>query len=216
MKIRYNYIIKIGGFYLKMKRSFIVNISEEDSLALERKQYEFNALLSVIGYMAKDSIIDYDMIQNEINELEKRGVALELEKAIIANKYCPEEYDSNEVDWEIDFQEKTINFKLPQNKIYIGKSFREKIEKEDVNKLQLLQYERNISLTLYTYLKEDFDVRKNILDEYLKVVTERTVELEQEKRRVSNKYKPKEVSLFTYDWSIDFINEIIIYQEAKK
>lgn len=199
-----------------MKRSFIVNISEEDSLALERKQYEFNALLSVIGYMAKDSIIDYDMIQNEIDELEKRGVALELEKAIIANKYCPEEYDSNEVDWEIDFQEKTINFKLPQNRIYIGKSFREKIEKEDINKLQLLQYERNISLTLYTYLKEDFDVRKNILDEYLKVVTERTVELEQEKRRVSNKYKPKEVSLFTYDWSIDFINEIIIYQEAKK
>ena len=198
-----------------MKKSFIVNISEEDSLALERKQYEFNTLLSVIGYMTKDSIIDYDMIQDEINELEKRGVALELEKAIIANKYCPEGYDSNEADWEIDFQEKTINFKLPQNKNYIGKSFREKIEKEDVNKLQLLQYERNISLTLYTYLKEDFDVRRSILDEYLKVVTERTVELEQEKRRISNKYKPKEVSLFTYDWSIDFINEIIIYREAK-
>ena len=197
-----------------MNENFIVKVSEEDSLALEKKQYEFNALLSIIGYMAKDSIIDYDMIQDEINELEKRGIALELEKAIIADKYCPEGYNSNDADWEIDFQEETINFKFNKNKISTGKIFKEQIEKEDIDKLQLLQYERNISLSLYTYLKEDYDMNKKILDEYLKVITERTFELEREKRRISNKYKPKEVNLFTYNWSIDFVKEIIIYQEA--
>ena len=197
-----------------MKENFIVKVSEEDSLALEKKQYEFNALLSIIGYMAKDSIIDYDMIQDEINELEKRGIALELEKAIIADKYCPEGYNSNDADWEIDFQEETINFKFNKNKISTGKIFKEQIEKEDIDKLQLLQYERNISLSLYTYLKEDYDMNKKILDEYLKVITERTLELEREKRKISNKYKPKEVNLFTYNWSIDFVKEIIIYQEA--
>lgn len=197
-----------------MKENFIVKVSEEDSLALEKKQYEFNALLSIIGYMAKDSIIDYDMIQDEIDELEKRGIALELEKAIIADKYCPEGYNSNDADWEIDFQEETINFKFNKNKISTGKIFKEQIKKEDIDKLQLLQYERNISLSLYTYLKEDYDMNKKILDEYLKVITERTLELEREKRKISNKYKPKEVNLFTYNWSIDFIKEIIIYQEA--
>lgn len=197
-----------------MNENFIVKVSEEDSLALEKKQYEFNALLSIIGYMAKDSIIDYDMIQDEIDELEKRGVALELEKAIIADKYCPEGYNSNDADWEIDFQEETINFKFNKNKISTGKIFKEQIKKEDIDKLQLLQYERNISLSLYTYLKEDYDMNKKILDEYLKVITERTLELEREKRKISNKYKPKEVNLFTYNWSIDFIKEIIIYQEV--
>lgn len=197
-----------------MKENFIVKVSEEDSLALEKKQYEFNALLSIIGYMAKDSIIDYDMIQDEIDELEKRGIALELEKAIIADKYCPEGYNSNDADWEIDFQEETINFKFNKNKISTGKIFKEQIKKEDIDKLQLLQYERNISLSLYTYLKEDYDMNKKILDEYLKVITERTLELEREKRKISNKYKPKEVNLFTYNWSIDFIKEIIIYQEV--
>lgn len=197
-----------------MNENFIVKVSEEDSLALEKKQYEFNALLSIIGYMAKDSIIDYDMIQDEIDELEKRGIALELEKAIIADKYCPEGYNSNDADWEIDFQEETINFKFNKNKISTGKIFKEQIKKEDIDKLQLLQYERNISLSLYTYLKEDYDMNKKILDEYLKVITERTLELEREKRKISNKYKPKEVNLFTYNWSIDFIKEIIIYQEV--
>lgn len=199
-----------------MKKEFTINLIDEDCIALEKKQYEFNALLSIIGYMAKDTIIDYENMQEEINEAEESGIALELEKAIIADKYCPEGYDSNDADWEANFHNSTIHYDFSKMKHYSGKTYTQKLTEEDINRLQLFQYEYNISLTLYTYLKESYNVNKEVLKEYKKVITKRNFDLEKTKNEISNKYKPDDVNLKTYDWSVDFIKGIIIYKEAIK
>ena len=198
-----------------MAKEITIKMLEEDVIALQKRQYEFNGLLSIIGYMAKDRIIDYEAMQEEINEAEKKGIALEMEKAIVSHKYCPQDRNVNDADWSTDFYNSSITFNFIKEPSKNRKKYTFPITETDLNEIQLLQYEYNISLSIYTYLKETYDINPKILKEYMKVVTSRGIELEKCKNKIANKYKPDQVNLSTYDWSIDFIIKVITYEEVK-
>ena len=88
------------------------------------------------------------------------------------------------------------------------------IDEEEARLIERLWYEYNGSRDIIKFLMTDKSVVWEVLQEYINVAEKRFTELEMEKNRVATKYKPEQVDLSKWNYSFDFTEDQITFEEA--
>ena len=85
-----------------------VNISIEDSQAVEKAFYEYNASLNILSYLFKQQEINEEYLEQYIQKSERYYIILEETKEVVSNKYKPN--DGKEYNYIFDFDNYMIKF----------------------------------------------------------------------------------------------------------
>ncbi len=93
-----------------MKKTFVVNVPEEELTVLERAWYEYNGSRDIIAYLMSQPAVRWEALQEYINVSEQKFTKCEMEKIRIATMFKPEEVDLSKYNFNFDFQENTITF----------------------------------------------------------------------------------------------------------
>lgn len=88
-----------------------------------------------------------------------------------------------------------------------------KIDSEDSNLIERKFYEHMAGKDNIAFLMKDDDVNSDILNEYIRIVETRYYEVEKCKVLLSKKYEPIDLKGKAYNYSFDFEEETIIYEE---
>lgn len=88
------------------------------------------------------------------------------------------------------------------------------IPKEESTKVERLWYEYNASRDIIKFLMSDKTVIWETLQEYINVAEKRFTELEMVKQAVASAYRPATVDLAKWNYSFDFNNYKIVFEEA--
>lgn len=88
-----------------------------------------------------------------------------------------------------------------------------KILSEDSNLVERKFYEHAAGKDSIAFLMKDADVNSELLQDYINIVEARFYELEKTKALISKKYEPIELKGKSYNYSFDFEEETIIYEE---
>lgn len=88
-----------------------------------------------------------------------------------------------------------------------------KIDSEDSNLAERKFYEHMAGRDNIAFLMKDSDVNIALLQDYINVVEARFYELEKIKTLISKKYEPVELNGKSYNYSFNFEDETIIYEE---
>ena len=94
------------------------------------------------------------------------------------------------------------------------KKFVVKLESADARAVERIWYEYNGTRDIMQFLAKDTDVQWKVLDEFRRVAAAQFAECEMTKNSVANKYKPEEVDLSKYNYSYDFFEDQIVFEEA--
>lgn len=94
------------------------------------------------------------------------------------------------------------------------KKFDIEIAETDAREVERLWYQYNGSRDIIKFLMSDKTVDFDVLQEYINVAEDRFTELEMKKAAVAKIYKPEEVDLTKYNFSFDFNEDRIIFEEA--
>lgn len=85
-----------------------VNINIEDSQAVEKAFYEYNASLNILSYLFKQNNINEEYLEQYIQKSEKYFIILEETKNIVSNKYMPNEDINKKYNYSFDFENHNI------------------------------------------------------------------------------------------------------------
>ena len=88
-----------------------------------------------------------------------------------------------------------------------------KIDSEDSNLVERKYFEHAAGKDNLQFLMRDAEVNMRILQQYIDIVEKRFYELEKCKKYISDKYCPEELKGKSYDYSFDFDEETITYEE---
>lgn len=94
------------------------------------------------------------------------------------------------------------------------KIFTVKISEEDSKAVEKAWYEYSGARDIIAFIMQQKGVDWNILQEYVNVAEYRFTVCEMEKNRVATSYKPEEVDLSKYNYSFDFLEHSITFEEA--
>lgn len=86
----------------------IVKISSEESQAVEKAFYEYNAALNILSYLLKQENVNQQYFDQYTKKSEQYFVTLENLKNIISNKYMPQ--DGQNYDYSFNFINEEIQF----------------------------------------------------------------------------------------------------------
>ncbi len=92
------------------KKTFVVNIGEENSRKMEKAWYEYNASRDIIAFLMQQSGVNFETLQEYINVAETRFVECEKMKEGFAKEFKPEEVDLTKYNYGFNFDEFTIEF----------------------------------------------------------------------------------------------------------
>lgn len=96
----------------------------------------------------------------------------------------------------------------------LKKKFEVELTSDDARLVEKLWYQYNGSRDIIKFLMSDNTVIFSTLQEYINIAEVRFTELEMTKTSIANKYKPEEVDLSRYNFSFDFAEDKIIFEEA--
>lgn len=88
-----------------------------------------------------------------------------------------------------------------------------KIDSEDSNLVERKFFEHAAGKDNIAFLMKDADVNMSLLQEYINVVEQRYYELEKSKSLISKKYEPIELRGKSYDYTFNFDDETITYED---
>lgn len=88
-----------------------------------------------------------------------------------------------------------------------------KIDSEDSNLVERKFFEHAAGKDNIAFLMKDADVNMILLQEYINVVEQRYYELEKSKSLISKKYEPIELRGKYYDYTFNFDDETITYED---
>lgn len=97
---------------ISINKEDFVNIDGQDSLLVERKFYEHQAGRDNIAFLMKDKDVNWDILQHYIDVVETRWVELEMLKAEMDKKYCPENMVDKPHGYEFLFDKQQMKFTL--------------------------------------------------------------------------------------------------------
>ena len=85
-------------------------MTEEDTRAMEKAWYEYNASVDIIARLMNNESVKFDILQEYINVAEVRFTQCEMFKSALAKKYKTEEVDLSKFNYSFDFDENKITF----------------------------------------------------------------------------------------------------------
>ena len=85
-----------------------VNINIEDSQAVEKAFYEYNASLNILSYLLKQDNINENYIEQYTQKSERYFIILEELKQMISAKYQPK--DNKKYNYSFDFENNALNY----------------------------------------------------------------------------------------------------------
>ena len=86
----------------------IIKIDSEDSNLMERLFYEHLAGRDNIAFLMKDAEVNYGLLQEYINVVEKRFFEMSKCKSLLGKKYEPKELSGQSYTYTFDFENETI------------------------------------------------------------------------------------------------------------
>ena len=92
-----------------------VNIDIEDSQAVEKAFYEYNASLNILSYLFKQDNINEEYLEQYVQKSEKYFIVLEEIKEIISNKYMPDKDKNKKYNYSFDFNNCAIIYTEREN-----------------------------------------------------------------------------------------------------
>lgn len=94
------------------------------------------------------------------------------------------------------------------------KIFTVKIDAEDSKAVEKAWYEYSAARDIIAFIMQQKGVDWTVLQEYINIAEYRFTACEMEKARVAKAYKPEEVDLTKYNYSFDFTEETLTFEEA--
>lgn len=92
------------------KKVFTVNIGEENSRAMEKVWYEYNASRDIVKFLMEGGTVPFENLQDYIQVAEVRFVKSEKMKENLAREFKPEEVDLTKYNYSFDFDNFSIVF----------------------------------------------------------------------------------------------------------
>ena len=85
-----------------------INITIEESQAVEKAFYEYNASLNILSYLLKQDNINENYIEQYTQKSERYFIILEELKQMVSTKYQPN--DGKKYDYSFDFENNALNY----------------------------------------------------------------------------------------------------------
>lgn len=92
------------------KKTFVVNIGEENSRKMEKVWYEYNASRDIVKFLMEGGTVPFENLQDYLQVAEVRFVESEKMKEALAREFKPEEVDLSKYNYGFDFDQFTITF----------------------------------------------------------------------------------------------------------